>query len=116
VQEATFQFSLIISVCFAVVSDTISVVAKVGAEVLTRVKARLSADGAKVVALCSDNDCKIPDSVESKVKIHKSQVQVVNVDWLFGSIGWIGPLQLARTEPKAKQAKELWAITWMQIR
>jgi hypothetical protein len=109
------KFSLISQFALRSFRTTISkLLREVGAEVLTASKtaAKLSADGdPKVVLLCSDNDCKIPDSVESKVKIHKSQVQVVNVDWLFDSISCGSVLAASAYEPKAKQAKELWAIT-----
>jgi hypothetical protein len=118
VQEATFQFKILtdisVSVCGRFETTISKLLREAGAVVLTASKtlSKLSADGdPKVVLLCSDNDCKIPDSVESRVKIHKSQVQVVNVDWLFDSISCGSVLSAGAYEPKAKQAKELWTIT-----
>jgi hypothetical protein len=118
VQEATFQFKILTDIsvylCGRFETTISKLLREAGAEVLTVSKtvAKLSADGnPKVVLLCSDNDCKIPDSVESKVKIHKSQVQVVNVDWLFDSISCGSVLAAGAYEPNVKQAKELWAIT-----
>jgi hypothetical protein len=116
VQEATNQFKILTDVsvylCGRFETTITKLLREAGAEVLTASKtvAKLSADGdPKLILLCSDNDCKIPDSVESKVKIHKSQVQVVNVDWLFDSISCGSVLAASAYEPN--QAKELWAIT-----
>jgi hypothetical protein len=118
VQEATNQFKILanVSVCLCGRFETAitKLLRDVGAEILTTSKtvAKLSADGdPKVVLLCSDKDCKIPDSMECKVKIHKSQVQVVNVDWLFDSISCGSVLAAGAYKPNVKQAKELWAIT-----
>jgi hypothetical protein len=84
-----------------------------GAVVLPEPKTvlKLFADGdQKVVLLCSDNDCKIPARVERQVIIHKSQVQVVNANWLFDSISCGSVLEAGWYEPKGKQAKALWAL------
>jgi hypothetical protein len=117
-QAPTFQFKVLTDIsvylCGRFETTISKLLREAGAEVLTASKAvaKLSADGdQKVVLLCSDNDCKIPGSVESKVEIHKSQVQVVNVDWLFDSISCGSVLAASAYAPKVKQAKELWAIT-----
>jgi hypothetical protein len=118
VQGASNHFKILTDVsvylCGRFENTITKLLREAGAEVLTASKtiAKLSTDGdPKVVLLCSDNDCKIPDSLESKIKIHKSQVQVVNVDWLFDSISCGSVLQAGAYKPNVKQAKELWAIT-----
>jgi hypothetical protein len=119
VQVASFQFKILNDVSVYLCGSFETTIAKLlreaGAEVLTAsatVAAKLSADGnPKVVLLCSDKGCKIPGSVESQVKIHKSQVQVVNADWLFDSISCGSVLTAGAYEPKGKEAKALWALT-----
>jgi hypothetical protein len=62
-------------------------------------------------AKSNDNDCKIPGNIKSQVQIHKSQVGVVNRDWLFDSISFGSVLAAGAYAPNFKLAKELWALT-----
>jgi hypothetical protein len=116
-QVATLQFKVLNDVSVYLWGRFETTITKLlleaGAEILTasKIVAKLSADGdPKVVLLCSDNDCKIPVKVKSQVKMHKSQVQVVNANWLFDSISCGSVLAAGWYEPKGKQAKELWAL------
>jgi hypothetical protein len=119
VQAATFHFQILndisVFLCGRFETTIAKLLREAGAEVLTAsstVVAKLSADGdPQVVLLCSDKDCKIPGSVKSQVQIHKSQVRVVNTDWLFDSISCGSVLAAGAYAPKVKQAKELWALT-----
>jgi hypothetical protein len=111
-QVATFQFKVLNNVsvylCGRFETTITTLLGEAGAKVLTASKtvAKLSAGGdPKVVLLCSDNDCKIPERVESQVKIHKSQVHVVNTDWLFDSISCGSVLTAGAYEPKGKKDK-----------
>jgi hypothetical protein len=119
VQVATFQLKVLDDVSVYLCGRFETTIAKLlreaGAKVLTAsatVVAKLSADGdPQVVVLCSDKDCKIPASVKKAVATHKSQVQVVNADWLFDSISCGSALAAFAYAPKDKQAEELWAFT-----
>jgi hypothetical protein len=119
VQAATFQFKILNDVSVFLCGRFETTIAKLlkeaGAEVLTAsatLVAKLFADGdPKVVLLCSDEDCKIPVSVKSQVQIHKSQVRVVNRDWLFDSISCGSALAAGAYAPTFKKAKDLWALT-----
>jgi hypothetical protein len=126
-QAATLQYKVFngvsVYLCGRFDKTIAQLMREAGAEVLTtsstvvsKVRS-LSVDGGpKVILLCSDKDCKIPTSVAKEIRSNKSQVRVVNVDWLFDSIACGSALAAGAYAPKVKQAKELWDFTEALIR